>query len=145
MSNPQPETVSAAKPKRSTAERVIVQGGIAVLLVLVTIEGWAYLQMSMAHSKLTAELKKAEAGDHKVTRETVDQILGGRAPDDTKTRKAIATGDERYDIYYFKGLLKRRELCVHYGVQGKKGAEGVVSEPEVVEVTTMIPDEILAL
>lgn len=139
MSETQPVAPSAGKPKRSVIERVIVQGGICVLLVVVAIEGLSYFQMKSMHTKLTAELSKAETSDYKVTKEVVDRILQ-RTPDESKTRKAIGTGEERYDIYYFKGLLKQREICVHYGVQG---TEGVKTEPEVVEVTTIIPDEIL--
>lgn len=144
MSESQPKTVPAAKPARSTAERVIVQGGIGVLLVLVAIEGWSYARMNWAHAQLSEELQKAEASGHKVARDTVDKIFGGRSPDESKTKQAIATGEERYDLYYFNSPLKKRVLCVHYGIEGLKGVEGVVTEPEVIEVTTMIPDEILA-
>jgi hypothetical protein len=142
MSTSQPEAVSPpAKPKRSPVERVIVQGGIVAGLILLGIEGWPYMQMKLAHAKLTAEMSKAELDiNSKFTKDTVDQLLG-RKPDDTKTRKA-PNGEERYDIYYFNGLLKTRELCVHYGVQGMLEDK---SAPEVMEVTTHIPDELLAL
>lgn len=143
MSTSQPEAVSPAKPKRSPVERAIVRGGIVVGLILLGIEGWPYMQMKLAHAKLTAEMNKAELDiNSKFTKETVDQLLG-REPDETKTRKA-PNGEERYDIYYFNSLLnlKRRELCVHYGVQGMLEEK---SAPEVMEVTTIIPDELLSL
>lgn len=129
------------KPRRSTAERILVQGGIAVLLVILAIEATSYIRHSRAHSKLMAEIQKAEEGDHRITRDIVQQIIGDRPPDMTTTRK-VAVGEERYDVYYFDGLLKRRELCIHYGVQGAASEPG--SEPEVIEVTTIVPDEILA-
>ncbi len=131
-----PVATPPAKP-RSKVERMVVQGGIAILLCVLAIEGWAYLQMYRAHSLLLAELKKAETTDHHVTPDVVKSILGSREPGLSKSVK-LATGEERYDVYHFAGLLKTRELCVHYGIPGVK------SDPEMVEVTTLIPDEILA-
>ncbi|MDB5338814.1 MAG: hypothetical protein JWN70_4433 [Planctomycetaceae bacterium] len=141
MSEPiPPPAAPAVKPSsvsRFNLERVLVRGGIAVLLGILAIEGWAYFQMNRAHSRLLAELRKAETTDYQVTPEVVKSILGSRQPNLTKMVK-LATGEERYDVYYFVGLLKTRELCVHYGVPGLK------ANPEVVEVTTILPDEILA-
>lgn len=136
---PAPAADAPARPKRSTVERIIVQGGIALLLVIVAIEGAAYLRHHLAHARLMAEIEKAEDTDHRITADVVRQIVGDRAPDMSKDVKA-PVGEERYDVYYYDGLLKRRELCIHYGVAG--GGEG--SQAEVVEVTTIIPDEVLA-
>lgn len=136
---PAPPADTPAKPKRSTVERVIVQGGIAVLLVIVAIEGSAYLRHHRAHTKLMAEFEKAEETDHRITAAVVRSIVGDRAPDMSKNVRA-PVGEERYDVYYYDGLIKRRELCIRYGVAGS----GAGSEPEVVEVTTIIPDEVLA-
>lgn len=136
QSPPAPVATPSGKT-RSQLERVIVQGGIAILLLILAIEAWAYGHMYRAHSLLLAELRKAETSDHHVTPETVSSILGNRQPSQSKSVR-LATGEERYDVYHFAGLLKTRELCVHYGVPGVKG------NPEVVEVTTIIPDEILA-
>jgi len=108
------------------------------MLAVVAIEGWAYLRMNLAHGQLMAEIRRAESDDHKITKDIVNKILGGRAPDDSVAIK-VAVGEERYDLYYFSGLLKTRELCIHYGVQGK-----FQGDPEVVEVTSVIPDEVLA-
>lgn len=142
-----PETTAATpttpapttKPKRSTVERVIVQGGILIMLVIVSIEAWSYVRLTLAHRGLISELERAESTDHRISKEAVTKILGGKQPDDSFNVKA-AVGEERYDLYYFSGLLKQRELCVHYSVQGKTGGE-----PEVVEVMSVVPDEILAL
>ncbi len=125
-----------AKPKRSRVERVLVQGGIGVLLILVVIEGISYSRMLLAHTQLLAELKKAETQDYRLTGDKVRKILGGRTPDWDKVKRAHGT-EERYEVYYFSGLLKQRELCVHYSAAGKK------NDPEVMEVTTVIPEELL--
>jgi hypothetical protein len=140
-SAPAPAASQPAKPTRSKTERIIVQGGIAVLLVIVAIEGTSYLRQSYAHSRLMAEFEKAEATDHHITNAVVRQIVGDREPDISKVVPATV-GEERYDVYFYDGLLKRRELCVHYGIQGFDSGPG--SEPEVVEVTTHVPEEVLA-
>lgn len=124
----------AAKPVRK--DRLLVRGAIGVLLVVLAVEAVAYGRMMVTHWRLSSELQKAERENYIITRERVDAIFG-RPPDEQHMVKA-AVGEERYDVYYVWGLLKRRELCVHYGVQGLK------AEPEVLEVTTIIPDEVLA-
>jgi hypothetical protein len=116
---------------------MIVKVIIGLLLVLMLIELVAHLRLLNAHRQLMAEVQRSENENQLVTRAVVDRILGNRTPDESKSVKAAA-GDERYDIYYFWGLLKQRPLCVHYGVAGLK------SEPELVEVITHIPDEVLA-
>ena len=134
------ETVAPATPapvKKMSLERIAVRSLIGALLVLLAIEGVSWLRVMAARMTLVTELQKAEQSDHRITRERVDQLLGGRQPLESKTVK-VTVGEERYDIYYYPGLLKRRELCVHYGVPGLK------SEPEVIEVTTILPDEVLA-
>jgi hypothetical protein len=130
------KTVSPGKPKSSPVGRII----IGILLVVLAIEAVPYVRMTLAHSKLSAELKKAEAEDHKITAEAVKKALGGRDPDFTRTKR-VAIGDELYDVYYFNGMLKRRELCVHYGVKGENDQDG--TQREMMEVTTIIPEEIL--
>jgi len=134
-------TEAPAKPRRSTIERIVVQGGIGILLVIVAIESVAYLRHSIAHSRLMSAFQKAEEEDYRITRTVVHDIVGDRAPDMTKVLPATV-GEEQYDVYFYDGLLKRRELCIHYGIQGASSQPG--SEPEVIEVTTIIPDEVLA-
>jgi hypothetical protein len=65
----------------------------------------------------------------------IDAIVG-RQPDETHLVKA-PVGEERYDVYRCGGLLKRRAIYVHYGVQGLQ------DEPEVVDVLLSAPDELL--
>ena len=131
------------RPKRSVIERVIVQGSIAVMLVIVAAEGWAYFRLNSVHGALMAEVKKAEATDYRITKKDVDKIFGGRTPDSSVSIKVAASGVERYDLYYFNGLLKKRELCVRYGVAGMGPGGSGEGEPEVVEVSSVVPDVVL--
>ena len=126
-----------AKPKAMTPERLIVRLLIGGLFVVMAIELFAYSRLLFVHYQLSGQLQKAEQENHRITQEVIDKIFSQRKPDETKNVK-VAVGTERYDIYYFWGLLKERPLCVHYGV------EGLHSQPEVIEVTTIIPDEVLA-
>ncbi len=137
MSTPEILPTPITPPQRANLERRLVRGLICFLSVVLAIEGFAYMRVMYAHWRLSSELRKAELEDHRITKDIVKSILGNRPPDESKMLKA-SVGEEQYDIYYFQGLLKRRELCVHYGVQG------LVAEPEVIEITTIIPDELLA-
>ena len=129
---------TASKPARSSIEKFIVWGVIAAGLVLIAAEGSAWYQFKSAHGGILAELQRSEEStDFQVTRKEVEQILGDREPDMTKEIKVLGDQPERYDVYFFKGLLKERTLCVRYGVAGKMG------EPEVIDVSSVIPDEIL--
>ncbi|MEO1993994.1 MAG: hypothetical protein ABGZ17_01825 [Planctomycetaceae bacterium] len=124
------------KPRTSRVGRIV----IGILLLVVAVEGIAALRVYMAKSKLTGELAKSDAEDYQVTRGSVKEILGNREPDDTKLVQAHV-GKELYDMSYFSGLLKRRILCVHYGIQGEKDADD--SKREMMEVLTVIPEAVL--
>jgi hypothetical protein len=108
---------------------------IGALLIVLVIEAVAYGRITSAHRQLLSELQAGERQSHLVTRERIDAVVG-RQPDETIVVKA-PVGEERYDVYHFGGLLKRRKLYVHYGVQGVK------DEPEVVDVLMTPPDEVL--
>lgn len=123
--------------RKISVERIAVRCLIGGLLLVLAIEGASWLRVMTARMRLSSELQKAEISDYRITRARVDQLMGGRPPDESRVVK-VPVGEERYDLYYFLGLLKRRELCVHYGVPGLE------SEPEVIEVTTIVPDEVLA-
>jgi hypothetical protein len=124
------------KPQRSKVERAIVWGGIGILGIVVLFEGLSYLSFRSAHAALLSELQKAETTDYRITAAKVKEIVGDRTPDISKKIKAVV-GEEQYDVYIYKGLLKERPLCVHYGVAAQGG-----EEPEVIEVTSIIPDEL---
>lgn len=133
---PAPTDAPPAKPPRSKVERVIVWGGIGILGIVVLLEGISFLSFRRAHSALMSELQKAETTDYRITAAKVKEIVGTRSPEISKKLKAIV-GEEQYDVYIYKGLLKERPLCVHYGVAAQDG-----EEPEVIEVTSVIPDEL---
>lgn len=146
MSTTEPSTTTPAsaetpsRPQRSKVERAIVWGAIGILLLVTAIEGIPHLRFKLAYSQLMSQIGQSEAGDHRVTRDVVAQIFG-RDPDLSKTLKAHA-GEEQYDAYYFDSPLglKHRELWVRYGIQGP----GENAQPEVIEVTPNVPEEILA-
>ncbi|MGD9857296.1 MAG: hypothetical protein AB7U20_20330, partial [Planctomycetaceae bacterium] len=121
------------KPKSSRVGRIV----IGILLLVLAVEAAAHLRMTWAKSKLTAELAKAEAEEYEPTRESMKKLLGGREPDLSKHIQ-VGVGEELYDGYYFNGLLKRRVLCVHYGIQGETDADD--SHREMMEVLTVIPE-----
>jgi hypothetical protein len=125
-----------AKPQRSKVERAIVWGVIGILGIVMLLEGLSWLSFRRAHSALLSELQKAETSDYRITSAKVKEIVGDREPDISKDVDAIV-GKEHYDVYVYKGLLKERPLCVHYGVAAHSG-----EEPEVIEVTSIIPDEL---
>lgn len=125
-----------AKPPRSPVERALVWGFIGIMGIVVLLEGMSFLGFRRAHSGMLAELQKAEATDYRVTAAKVKEIVGDRTPDISKKVKAVV-GEEQYDVYIYKGLLKERPLCVHYSIADASG-----EEPEVIEVTSIIPDEL---
>jgi hypothetical protein len=124
-------------PKRSSIERILVRGLIGVLVVVLAIESSSYARLLIANARISSELKKSEASDHRVTEATVNSLLWGRKPDETHMVK-VPVGEERFDVYYFDGLLKRRELWVHYGIEGLNSAR------EVVETSIITPEEVLS-
>ncbi len=142
-----PESTSpqntAAKPARSGTERMIVWGGIGLLLIVSVIEVYSHMTFQKAFDSLQTQLEQADSGKTQITRKEVDQILN-REPNRSQKVKAFV-GEERYDVYDFKGLLKNRVLCVHYGVAGVIETEGVktVQEPEVIGVSPELPDAML--
>jgi hypothetical protein len=118
-------------------KRIIVRVVIGLLLTVMVIEGISYGRVFAIHRQLSSLLQKAETENYQINRKKIDEILNNQQPSLSKTVK-VPVGDERYDVYQFWGLLKQRQLCVHYGVAGRQ------SEPEVIEITSIIPDEVLA-
>lgn len=125
--------VPEVKPKRLVARSLI-----GILFALMAVELFAYGRLLLAHRQFVTQIQMGEMKDHRFTKADVLKILGGREPDESKMVKSIAGMKERFDVYYFWGLMKTRPLVVHYGV------EGFNAEPEVLEVATHLPDEYLA-
>lgn len=147
MSDDQPTTNTTAsdspaeatpqrKPKTSPVGRIL----IGILLLILAVEAVSHFRMTSAKTTLNNELAKSEAEEYQVTRADVKRLLGGREPDLSKHVRA-PVGDELYDVYYYFGILKRRVLCVHYGIQGETDADE--SKREMMEVLTVVPEVIL--
>ena len=113
-------------------ERRKVHGVIAVLLVVMVVEAVAHVRMTILNQQLWSELQLGERERIDVTRERIDAVAK-RPPDETFT-VTKPVGQEKYDVYRFWGLLKRRELYVHYGV------EGIRSPQEAIEILTELPE-----
>ncbi|MBX3437941.1 MAG: hypothetical protein KF861_10655 [Planctomycetaceae bacterium] len=133
---PSPDAAPAVK-SRSKIERAFVWGLITLGFVIVAVEGTSYFAFKRAHDAVQSELDQAEAAGNQITRARVTELLNNREPDESKEVQVIGSATERYDIYVFQGLIKQRELFIHYGVAG------VTDEPEVIEVLAIRPDEIL--
>lgn len=127
----------AEQPKKTSLLGRIV---IGILLVVLAVEAFAHFRVTWAKSELSEELARAEAEEYTVTRQNVQEILGGREPDQTE-RVKVAVGEELYDVYYYKGLLKDRVLCVHYSVEGRADVDD--SEREMMEVMSNVPEVVL--
>ena len=124
---------SDAPKKRSPIERALVWGGIGILLVIVVIEATAQRQYTSLYTQLDAELKKSLQTSKSLPEESVRAILKGRQPDMTKSVK-LPPGEERYEVYYFNGLLKRRVFCLRF----EKANES--APVEVFELTPTVPE-----
>lgn len=110
----------------------MVRGVIGVMLAVLVIEAIAHLRMTITNQRLWSELQKGEREGIDITRERIDAVVG-RQPDESFT-VTKSVGEEKYDSYRFWGLLKRRELHVHYGVQG------IRSPQEAIEILVDLPD-----
>lgn len=108
--------------------------------MVLAIEGFAFLRVTWAKSRIIGELERAEAENFELTRDDVKKLLRGREPDETKEVSANI-GDELYEVYYYSGILKRRVLCLRYGVEGRKGTQG--SDRELIEVMSVKPEVVL--
>jgi hypothetical protein len=123
----------AAPKKRSPLERAVVWGGIGILLVIVVIEASAQRQFTSLYTQIDSELKKSMQSGISLPEENVRAILKGRQPDATKIVKQ-QPGEERYEIYKFNGLLKRRVFCVRF----EKAND--TAPVQVLELMPSIPD-----
>lgn len=112
-------------------ERRFVRGLIGLLLVVLTIEAVAHFRMTILQQRLWTELQRGERENQGITRQHIDAVAG-RPPDE---ELAASFRQERYDVYHFWGLLKQRELCVHYGVSG------INAEPEVMDILLTLPED----
>lgn len=131
-------TSSQAAPtlpaNRTSHDRRFARGLIGLLLVVAMIEAIAHVRMMVMSQRLWNELQKGERERSDVTRAEINAVMK-RPPDESFTVKK-PVGEENYDAYRFWGLIKQRELYVHYGVQG------IRSPQEAIEILTTLPDEV---
>jgi len=135
---PQQSSHPAAKP-RNPVEKFLVRGLIAVLLVLVGIEGYFRMDYGKALDALKERVKAVDSGTGKAVTETdVKAILGDRKPSRTEEFGASnpsRNGAKRLDVYSWFTLKPdgKREICVYYGAKGTKD--------DVAEVIAVQTDE----
>lgn len=121
MSDQEPAVAPVAKKPRSTVERVIVQGGILLLLLMAVVQYLAYRNFAKTRSPLQAAVKESDDSDAVVTEEMVGKMVHG-SPHYVKGEP----GPSRVDTYTWNGLLKNYVLHVRYSV----------NPPEVVGIET---------
>lgn len=122
---PQQSTRPAAKP-RNPVEKFLVRGLIAVLLVLVAIEGYFRMDYQKAYDALKAKVAAVDKGDGTaVTENDVKAILGDRKPSRTEefgSNNPSRNGAKRLDVYSWFTLRpdSKREICIYYGTKTHK-------------------------
>lgn len=132
QANASQSAVTKTPSKERSRERLIVRGLIGILFAVMVIEGIAQLRMTTMNQRLWSELQKGEREGVDITRDNIDAVM--RRPPDESFTIMKSSGEEKYDVYRFWGLLKRRELYVHYGVQG------IRSPQEAIEILVELPE-----
>lgn len=121
---PQQSSRPAAKP-RNPVEKFLVRGLIAVLLVLVAIEGYFRLEygkvLGALQEKVAAVDKQVDSKP--VTEADVKAIVGDRKPSRTEDfgpSNPSPNGAKRMEVYTWFTLRpgSKREICVFYGTKG---------------------------
>ena len=120
------QPVKPPKKPRSKVELAIVWGGILVLLVLVGVQGRAYLGYKQSLAPLQAAVKAADESDKTLTKSEVQKMLkGSYNPHAGKQELGM-----RADTYTWQGVFKSYAIKVSYGIQGK----GEGAEEEVLDI-----------
>ncbi|TWT55290.1 hypothetical protein KOR42_29170 [Thalassoglobus neptunius] len=88
----------ANSKSRSPVERIVVWGGILLLLALVATEGYARYSYTTSLEKLRSELQKDEAGDREpLTVEEAKSLIVGSPAESTAGNRMT---------FQFRGLIK---------------------------------------
>ncbi len=140
-STPTPQPAAPAAKPRNPVEKLLVRGFIAVMLVLVAIEGFAKWQHHHALTALTAMMKAVDEvpDSPPVTMADVKKILGNKQ---FRTEELEGwknhVGANRVDIYswFTFNPVNKREIYVYYWKKSQKAEEkdGVDNNPEVLAV-----------
>ncbi|MEX0728305.1 MAG: hypothetical protein WEB58_21115 [Planctomycetaceae bacterium] len=133
---------SSAQPKsgkpRNPIERVVVWGGILILLVLVGIEYTARSAHTGAYDSLIEKLRTNEQAGNDVKTADVKAAVGGKAPRvEDVSGKRLLNGAKRMEVYSWFSLnpLTNREMYVYYGIG---------EDPDVVSISTEEETETIA-
>lgn len=136
-----PNTASAtaaktAKKPRSPVERIVVWGGILVMLVLL---GWQYYAKScfqQTSDRLNAALAKADTDDDAKDAErlydgTVKKLLVGNPKLTESNEKTGKMGVSKIDTYTWSGPFKPYSLEITFGASGTTARDAA----EVLSIT----------
>jgi len=129
---PTMDTPAAKRTVRSPVERRIVRGVIAVLVVIMLVELYAYYSFRSDYTAI-AEARDADTVTESDVRRLITRYSSVESDPNLTANELVAT---REDIYRYWGLLKRRTLYVYYGVvvAGEKEAEVLDVRPDRVEI-----------
>jgi hypothetical protein len=139
----------AAKP-RNPVERLVVWGGILILLLLVGIEFASSRSQAAAVAKLTAKMRASETGDADVKAADVKAAVNGKTPRVLDVSdKNLRSGSKRAEVYDWFTLspLKRREMYVYYGIGEDPDVLSVTMEEDtdIVVIRELTEEELVEL
>lgn len=138
-----------AKP-RSPVERMVVWGGICILLVMVAIEFTSRQAQSQALASLAKQIRAIEEPENDPQQEFIEHIgvkaadvklaVGNRVPvvEDVAGRH-LTNGGKRLEVYSWFTLspVRKREMYVYYGAGDDADVVSVSSEPETESFTSL--------
>lgn len=122
---PTAQTPAANAKVRSPVERRIVRSVIALLLVVMVLELFAYFSFRSDYMAV-AEARNTDTITESDVRRLLTRYSSIESNANLTANELVAT---REDIYRYWGLLKRRTLYVYYGVM-----VAGETEPEVLDV-----------
>jgi hypothetical protein len=113
-----PSQGNAPKP-RSPVERLVVWGGIGVLVALVAVEFTARASYTSAVSEVLQKVKEADESDKPLKRADVKQLVGGKDPVSTEDVSGmnLHNAPKKVEKYTWWSLNPNanRVLLVYYG------------------------------
>ena len=122
MTNSRSRKKSGSSNSRSPVEKVIIWGGILILVGLAFYEFKARSTYSSNYQAVMDAFQDAEENGESLTDEAVAKLVTGHSIHEKNNKigpnKLLA---ERMDRYEFKGLIQNREIYVYYGAHGEDG------------------------
>jgi hypothetical protein len=134
--NPTPQPAKPAAKPRNPVERVIVWGFIAVMLVVVAVEGNSWWQHKQALADLIAKTSAVDKAPdaQAITEADIKAYFQGKQPSHSSPPEAgnNFTGASRIDVYSWFTIspVNKREIYVYYGRATKDDKGG----PEVLAI-----------